>query len=300
MRPDKQLKIASETLFLYAPLAHRLGLYLIKSELEDLSLKYKEPEIYREITQKLAKSADIRKRFIRRFYAPIKKKLIEENFKFEISGRTKSVFSIWSKMQKKKVNYEEVFDLFAIRIVLDTPEETEKAESWKVYSIVTDFYHPNPDRLRDWISTPKLNGYESLHTTVMSPTGQWVEVQIRTLRMHEVAEKGFAAHWKYKGPKVKESNLDTWITRIREMLGDEDEDTIDFISDFKLNLFADEIYVFTPNGDLKSLPANATALDFAYEIHTQVGNRCSGVKVNRKLEPLSHKLRSGDQVDVIT
>jgi GTP pyrophosphokinase len=300
MRHDQQLKIASETQYLYAPLAHRLGLYLIKSELEDLSLKYKEPEIYKEITQKLAKSADIRKRFIRRFYAPIKKKLIEEGFKFEIQGRTKSVYSIWSKMQKKKVTYEEVYDLFAIRIILDTPEESEKADCWKVYSTVTDFYHPNPDRLRDWISTPKLNGYESLHTTVMSPTGQWVEVQIRTQRMDEIAEKGFAAHWKYKGPKVKESNLDTWISRIRELLGDEDEDTLDFINDFKLNLFADEIYVFTPNGDLKSLPSGATALDFAYEIHTQVGNRCSGVKVNHKLKPLSHKLRSGDQVAVIT
>jgi GTP pyrophosphokinase len=300
MRHDKQLKIASETQYLYAPLAHRLGLYLIKSELEDLSLKYKEPEIYQEITQKLAKSADIRKRFIRRFYAPIKKKLIEEGFKFEIQGRTKSVYSIWSKMQKKKVDYEEVYDLFAIRIILDTTEESEKAECWKVYSIVTDFYHPNPDRLRDWISTPKSNGYESLHTTVMSPTGQWVEVQIRTERMDEVAEKGFAAHWKYKGTKEKESNLDTWISRIRELLGDEDEDTLDFINDFKLNLFADEIYVFTPNGDLKSLPAGATALDFAYEIHTQVGNRCSGVKVNQKLEPLSYKLGSGDQVEVIT
>lgn len=300
MRHDKQLKIASETLYLYAPLAHRLGLYLIKSELEDLSLKYKEADIYKEITQKLAKSADIRKRFIRRFYAPIKKKLNEEGFKFEILGRTKSVFSIWSKMQKKKVNFEEVYDLFAIRIILDTPEENEKAECWKVYSIVTDYYHPNPDRLRDWISTPKVNGYESLHTTVMSPTGQWVEVQIRTQRMHEIAEKGFAAHWKYKDHKAKESNLDIWISRIREMLNEEDEDTLDFINDFKLNLFADEIYVFTPNGDLKSLPANATALDFAYEIHTQVGNRCSGVKVNQKLEPLSHKLRSGDQVNVIT
>ena len=300
MRHDKQLKIASETLYLYAPLAHRLGLYLIKSELEDLSLKYKEPEIYKEITLKLAKSADIRSRFIRRFYAPIKKKLIEEKFSFEILGRTKSVFSIWSKMQKKKVDFEEVYDLFAIRILLDTTEENEKAECWKVYSIVTDFYHPNPDRLRDWISTPKLNGYESLHTTVMSPTGQWVEVQIRTRRMHEVAEKGFAAHWKYKDLKAKDSNLDTWLTRIREMLSEDDEDALDFISDFKLDLFAEEIYVFTPNGDLKSLPVNATALDFAYEIHTQVGNQCSGIKINQKLEPLSHKLKSGDQVEVIT
>ena len=300
MRHDKQLKIASETMYLYAPLAHRLGLYLIKSELEDLSLKYKEADIYKEITLKLEKSAEIRKRFIRRFYAPIKKKLIEEGFDFEIAGRTKSVFSIMQKMRKKKVDFEEVYDLIAIRIVLNTSNESEKAECWRVYSIVTDFYHPNPDRLRDWVSTPKINGYESLHTTVMSPTGQWVEVQIRSQRMHEVAEKGFAAHWKYKDNKAKESNLDTWISRIREMLNEGDEDTLEFISDFKLNLFADEIYVFTPNGDLKSLPSEATALDFAYEIHTQVGNRCSGVKVNHKLEPLSHQLRSGDQVEVIT
>lgn len=300
MRHDKQLKIASETLYLYAPLAHRLGLYLIKSELEDLSLKYMEPDIYKEITLKLAKSADIRSRFIRRFYAPIKKKLKEEGFNFEILGRTKSVFSIWSKMQNKKVDFEEVYDLFAIRILIETDEEDEKTECWKAYSIVTDFYHPNPDRLRDWVSTPKLNGYESLHTTVMSPTGQWVEVQIRTRRMHEIAEKGFAAHWKYKDHKAKDSNLDTWLSRIREMLSEDDEDALDFISDFKLDLFAEEIYVFTPNGDLKSLPVNATALDFAYEIHTQVGNQCSGVKINQKLEPLSHKLKSGDQVEVIT
>jgi guanosine-3',5'-bis(diphosphate) 3'-pyrophosphohydrolase len=300
MREDKQLKIASETLYLYAPLAHRLGLYLIKSELEDLSLKYKEAEVYEEITQKLAKTATIRSRFIRRFYAPIKNKLQEEGFDFEILGRTKSVFSIWSKMQNKKVPFEQVYDLFAIRIILNTQVENEKAECWRVYSIVTDFYHPNPDRLRDWISTPKLNGYESLHTTVMSPTGKWVEVQIRTQRMHEIAEKGFAAHWKYKDSKSKESNLDVWISRIREMLSEDDEDALDFISDFKLNLFAEEIYVFTPNGDLKSLPAEATALDFAYEIHTQVGNQCSGVKINQKLEPLSHPLKSGDQVEVIT
>ena len=300
MRYDKQLKIASETLFLYAPLAHRLGLYLIKSELEDLSLKYKEPEVYSEIQQKLEKTADVRQRFIRRFYAPIKKKLQTEGFDFEIAGRTKSVFSIWSKMQSKKVTFEQVYDLFAIRIKLNTDLSNEKAQCWKVYSIVTDFYHPNPDRLRDWISTPKANGYESLHTTVMSPTGKWVEVQIRTVRMHEIAEKGFAAHWKYKDGKVKDTNLDVWLTRIREMLSEDDEDVLEFISDFRLNLFADEIYIFTPNGDLKNLPVHATALDFAYEIHTQVGNHASGVKVNEKLVPLSSKLRSGDQVEVIT
>jgi len=300
MRHDKQLKIASETLYLYAPLAHRLGLYLIKSELEDLSLKYKEAESYKEITEKLEKTSEVRKRFIRRFYSPIKKKLKEDGYKFEIKGRTKSVFSIWNKMQIKKIDFEDVYDLFAIRIILETPPASEKAECWKVYSIVTDFYHPNPDRLRDWISTPKINGYESLHTTVMSPTGNWVEVQIRSKRMDEVAEKGFAAHWKYKDLKAKESNLDTWLARIREMLTEGDEDALDFINDFKLNLFTDEIYVFTPKGELKSLPVGSTALDFAYEIHTQVGNHCSGVKVNRSLKPLSHILKSGDQVSVIT
>jgi GTP pyrophosphokinase len=300
MRYDKQLKIASETLFLYAPLAHRLGLYLIKSELEDLSLKYKEPEVYNEIQFKLEKTADVRQRFIRRFYTPIKKKLQEEGFDFEIAGRTKSVFSIWNKMQSKKVSFEQVYDLFAIRIILNTEIENEKSQCWNVYSIVTDFYHPNPDRLRDWISTPKANGYESLHTTVMSPTGKWVEVQIRSRRMHEIAEKGFAAHWKYKDGKVKDSNLDVWLQRIREMLNEDDEDVMEFISDFRLNLFADEIYIFTPNGDLINLPARATALDFAYEIHTQVGNNASGVKVNEKLVPLSSVLKSGDQVEVIT
>lgn len=300
MRYDKQLKIASETLFLYAPLAHRLGLYLIKSELEDLSLKYKEPEVYKDIQEKLQKSSDVRQRFIRRFYAPIKKKLKEEGFDFEISGRTKSVFSIYSKMESKNVSFEQVYDLFAIRIILNTDIENEKSQCWKVYSDVTDFYHPNPDRLRDWISTPKANGYESLHTTVMSPTGKWVEVQIRSKRMHEIAEKGFAAHWKYKDGKVKDNNLDVWLERIREMLKEDDEDVMEFISDFKLNLFADEIYIFTPNGDIINLPTNATALDFAYEIHTQVGNNASGVKVNEKLVPLSSELRSGDQVEVIT
>ena len=300
MRYDKQLKIASETLFLYAPLAHRLGLYLIKSELEDLSLKYKEPEVYNEIQLKLQKTADVRQRFIRRFYTPIKKKLQDEGFDFDIAGRTKSVFSIWNKMQKKQVSFEQVYDLFAIRIILNTDLENEKAQCWKVYSIVTDFYHPNPDRLRDWISTPKANGYESLHTTVMSPTGKWVEVQIRTQRMHEIAEKGFAAHWKYKDGKVKDNNLDVWLERIRETLNQDDEDVMEFISDFRLNLFADEIYIFTPNGDIINLPANATALDFAYEIHTQVGNHASGVKVNEKLVPLSSVLKSGDQVEVIT
>lgn len=300
MRRDKQLKIASETRFMYAPLAHRLGLYAIKSELEDLSLKYTEPEIYGEITGKLKKTQAVRTRFVNRFTLPIKRALEASGFRFEIKGRTKSVYSIYTKIQEKHVPFEEIYDLFAIRIIIDTPIDQEKADCWKAYSIVTDYYKPNPDRLRDWISTPKANGYESLHTTVMSPTGKWVEVQIRTRRMDEISEKGFAAHWKYKEGKNQESGLDSWLTRIREMLENTSGDTIDFINDFKLNLFADEIFVFTPKGDLISLPQGATALDFAFEIHTQVGSSCLGAKVNNKLVPLSHPLRSGDQVEVIT
>lgn len=305
MRPDKQLKIASETLFLYAPLAHRLGLYAIKSELEDLSLKYKEPADYEEITQKLRTTKAVRQRFISRFILPIKRALTEQGYTFDIKGRPKSVYSIWNKMRKKNVTFEEVYDLFAIRINVDIPFEVEKAECWKVYSIVTDFYRPNPDRLRDWISTPKGNGYESLHTTVMSPTGKWVEVQIRSKRMDEIAEKGYAAHWKYKDAKANGKDpggLDGWLARIRELLENTEErdDALDFIDDFKMNLFADEIYVFTPNGDLKTLPKGATALDFAFDIHTQVGQHCLGAKVNHKLMPLSHVLKSGDQVEIIT
>lgn len=300
MRRDKQLKIASETRFMYAPLAHRLGLYAIKSELEDLSLKYTEPDIYNEITGKLKKTQAVRTRFVNRFTLPIKRALEASGFRFEIKGRTKSVYSIYTKIQEKHVPFEEIYDLFAIRIIIDTPIDQEKADCWKAYSIVTDYYKPNPDRLRDWISTPKANGYESLHTTVMSPTGKWVEVQIRTRRMDEISEKGFAAHWKYKEGKNQESGLDAWLTRIREMLENTSGDTIDFINDFKLNLFADEIFVFTPKGDLISLPQGATALDFAFEIHTQVGSSCLGAKVNNKLVPLSHALRSGDQVEVIT
>lgn len=300
MRRDKQLKIASETRYMYAPLAHRLGFYSIKSELEDLSLKYTEPEIYNDITAKLKKTQAVRTRFINRFTLPISRALESSGFKFEIKGRTKSVNSIYNKIYQKHVPFEEIYDLFAIRIIIDTSLEQEKADCWKVYSIVTDYYKPNPDRLRDWISTPKANGYESLHTTVMSPTGKWVEVQIRTRRMDEISEKGFAAHWKYKEGKNQESGLDVWLTRIREMLENTNSDTIDFIQDFKLNLFADEIFVFTPQGELKNLPQGATALDFAFEIHTQVGSTCLGAKVNNKLVPLSHQLRSGDQVEIIT
>ena len=300
MRRDKQLKIASETLYLFAPLSHRLGLYSIKSELEDLSLKFTEPEIYEEINLKLKKTQAVRTRFINRFSLPLKRALDKEGFNYAIKGRTKSIFSIYNKIKNKNIAFEEVYDLFAIRIILDSRPEQEKADCWKVYSIVTDFYQPNPDRLRDWISTPKANGYESLHTTVMSPTGKWVEVQIRTERMDEVAEKGYAAHWRYKESRDGESGLDSWLSRIRDMLESNDDTALDFIDDFKLNLFSDEIFVFTPKGDLKTLPKGATALDFAFEIHTQVGLSCIGAKVNHKLVPLSHPLKSGDQIEIIT
>jgi GTP pyrophosphokinase len=299
MRRDKQLKIASETLFLYAPLAHRLGLHAIKSELEDLSLKYKEPEKYDEIILKLKKTQEVRTRFINQFSSPIKKSLEEKGMKFEIKGRPKSIYSIWNKMDKKNVTFEEVYDLFAIRIIIDTEEEDEKAACWKAYSVVTDFYQPNIDRLRDWISVPKANGYESLHTTVMSPTGKWVEVQIRTDRMNEIAEKGFAAHWKYKEGGA-ESQFDKWINQVRELLESHEDDALDFLDDFKLNLYTDEIFVFTPNGDMKNLPRGACSLDFAYSVHTQVGDKCLGAKVNNKLEPISYQLKSGDQVEILT
>lgn len=299
MRPDKQQKIASETLYLYAPLGHRLGLYNIKSELEDLCLKYKEPEVYREIEIALAKNKAVRTRFINRFTLPIKRALEESEFDFEIKSRTKSIFSIYNKMLTKNIPLEEIYDVFAIRIILESEEEDEKSTCWKAYSIVTDNYQPNPDRLRDWVSTPKTNGYESLHTTVMSPGGKWVEVQIRTRRMDEIAEMGYAAHWKYK-ESASEHALDDWITRIRETLKNPDPNALDFIDDFKLNLFSKEIFVFTPKGELKNLPQSATALDFAFEIHTEVGAKCIGAKVNHKLVPLSTELNSGDQVEILT
>jgi len=301
MRYDKRLKIASETLFLYAPLAHRLGLYSIKSELEDLALRYKEPQIYAELEEKLEKTKDIRNRFIRRFINPIKDALENEGYKYEIKARTKSISSIWRKMQKKGIPFEEIYDVFAVRLIVDVPEEAEKAAVWRIYSLVTDFYQPNPDRLRDWISTPRANGYESLHTTVMSPTGKWVEIQIRSKRMDEIAEKGFAAHYRYKESNAGETKFDRWITEIRDLLETtEGGSALDFIDEFKLNLFADEIYVFTPKGNLRVLPNGSTTLDFAFDIHTQIGEKCLGAKVNNKLVPLSHQLKSGDQVEIIT
>ena len=299
MPRDKQLKLSSETVYLYAPLAHRLGLYTIKSELEDLSMKYMEGETYQFIKKKLNEKKAEREKFISDFIEPVWKVLSDQGMEADIFGRPKSIHSIWNKMKKKAVPFEEVYDLFAIRILLDSPVENEKADCWKAYSIVTDLYRPNPDRLRDWISSPKANGYESLHTTVMGPKGQWVEVQIRTKRMNEIAEKGFAAHWKYKESST-DSGLDLWVQKVRDMLKNPESNALDFLDDFKMNLFSDEIFIFTPKGALIQLPLNATALDFAFEIHSDVGASCIGAKVNHKLVPLNHRLHNGDQVEIIT
>ena len=300
MKKPKQLKIASETLYLYAPLAHRLGLYAIKTELEDLGLKFTKPEVYKAIAEGLQATKEERNKYITKFCKPLRTKLKENELYCSIKGRPKSIFSIRHKMVNKGVNFDNVFDKFAIRIIVESSQENEKSDCWKIYSIVTDFYKPNPDRLRDWVSTPKANGYESLHTTVMGDDGKWVEVQIRSKRMDDIAEKGYAAHWKYKQEGSKENSLDEWINNIRELLENPESNALDFIDDFKLNLYAGEIYVFTPNGELKTLPKKATALDFAFSIHTDVGLKCMGVKVNGKLVSLSHQLGSGDQVEVIT
>jgi GTP pyrophosphokinase len=299
MPRHKQLKIASETIYLYAPLAHRLGLYAIKSELEDLSMKYLEPDTYKYIATQLNEKKAERNAFIKSFVEPINDILAEQGLIANVYGRPKSIHSIWNKMKKKSIPFEEVYDLFAIRIILDSSPESEKADCWKAYSIVTDLYRPNPDRLRDWVSSPKGNGYESLHTTVMGPKGQWVEVQIRTQRMNEIAEKGFAAHWKYK-ESSNDNGLDQWIQKVREMLSNPESNALDFLDDFKMNLFSDEIFIFTPKGALLQLPLGATALDFAFEIHTDIGAKCIGAKVNHKLVPLSYKLQNGDQVEIIT
>ncbi len=300
MRADKQLKIASETKFLYAPLAHRLGLYSIKSELEDLALLYSDPEVFRKIETNLKSTQDVRNRFIRRFVHPIKETLIQEGYHFEIKARTKSIYSIWRKMHNKGIPFEEVYDVFAVRIIVDCPFEQEKSDCWRIYSIVTDYYQPSPDRLRDWISTPRANGYESLHTTVMSPQGKWVEVQIRSKRMDEIAEKGLAAHYKYKESNSEESKFDRWIAEIRDLLESSDSNAMDFVNEFKANLFAEEIYVFTPKGELRVLPYGSTILDFAYDIHTDIGDKCIGAKVNNRLVPLSYQLVNGDQLEIIT
>lgn len=301
MPRHKQLKIANETIYIYAPLAHRLGLYQIKSELEDLYLKFTDKESYESITEKIRFSKDIRDRFIRQFIRPIKEEISRLGYKFEIKGRPKSVYSIWNKMQKQNVAFEEVYDLFAIRIILDAEDEQEKAACWQVYSVVTDFYQPNPDRLRDWISTPRANGYESLHSTVMSSRGQWVEVQIRTKRMDEIAERGYAAHWKYKEKgSDSDAGLEAWINQVREILEQDNSSALEFVDDFRSNFFHEEVFAFTPKGDLVTLPSGATALDFAFDIHTEVGYHCLGAKVNQKLVPLNHRLRNGDQVEILT
>lgn len=302
MPRNKQLKIASETIYLYAPLAHRLGLYAIKSELEDLYLRFTDREAYFDIAQKIDASKAARTKFIKQFMMPINEALNRLHVNYEIKGRPKSIYSIWNKMRKQNIPFEEVYDLFAIRIIIDTPIEHEKPYCWQVYSIVTDFYTPNPDRLRDWISTPKSNGYESLHTTVMAKNGQWVEVQIRSRRMDEIAEKGYAAHWKYKDKDgtSHEHQLELWINRVRDMLEKNDYTALEFVDDFRGNLFSDEVFVFTPKGELKTLPNGSTALDFAFDIHTEIGARCIGAKVNSKLVPLNYVLKNGDQVEVLT
>ena len=300
MKREKQLKISSETVYVYAPLAHRMGLYNIKTEMEDLAMKYMEPEIYKEIAQKLAETKRERTKYINEFVKPIKEKLDKDHFDAEIYGRPKSIHSIWNKMKKKGVAFEEVYDLFAIRVILDSNPEKEKEDCWKVYSMITDEYTPSPERLRDWLSNPKSNGYEALHTTVMGPQGRWVEVQIRTKRMNEIAEKGLAAHWKYKEDASDESRFDKWFQQIREVISNQETDSIDFLQDFKTSFLAEEIYVYTPKGDVKMLPIGSTALDFAFSIHSAIGIKTIGAKVNHKLVPISHKLRSGDQVEIIT
>ena len=301
MPEDKQLKIASETLYIYAPLAHKIGLYNIKSKLEDLALKYTEPEVYNDILLKLEESKEKQDLYIKEISKVLSKALNKEKIKYEIKGRPKSIFSIRRKMQNQGVTFDEVYDKFAVRIIYKSEEKNEKFIAWKVYSIVTDHFRPNPTRLRDWISAPKSTGYEALHITVMGPKGRWVEVQIRSERMNEIAEKGYAAHYKYKqGEKENDKNLENWIGKLQEVIENPESNAVEFVEQFKLNLYAKEIFVFTPNGDLKSLPKNATPLDFSFSIHTEVGMKTRGAKVNGKLVPLNHVLKSGDQVDIIT
>ncbi|WP_194768350.1 RelA/SpoT family protein [Tamlana sp. I1] len=300
MRPDKQDKIASETLYIYAPLAHRIGLYNIKTQLEDLSLKYTEPDVYNDILHKIKESKEEQDLYIKDFSEVIKNALDKENFEYSIKGRPKSIFSIRRKMLAQGVSFDEVYDKFAIRIIYKSEIPDEKFLAWKIYSIVTDHFRPNPMRLRDWITSPKSTGYEALHITVMGPKGRWVEVQVRSERMNEIAEKGYAAHYKYKNNSEKEDSLESWINRLQEALESTEINAVDFVEQFKLNLYSQEIFVFTPNGDLKSLPKGATSLDFAFNIHTEIGMKTRGAKVNGKLVPLSHVLETGDQVEVLT
>lgn len=299
LKREKQLKIASETMYLYAPLAHRMGLYAIKTEMEDLSLKHTDPDLYKDIARRLSETKRERTRFIHDFIKPLKEELEKREFNFDIYGRPKSIYSIYNKIKNKGVPFEEIYDLFAIRIILKSPTEKEKSDCWGVYSAITDIYKPNPDRLRDWLSNPKTNGYEALHTTVMSSHGKWVEIQIRTERMHEIAEKGFAAHWKYKEGN-SDTALDEWLEKIHGVLSNPDNTALDVVNDFKHELFSDEIFVFTPKGDLKRMRKGGTALDFAFEIHSDVGKKCIGAKVNNKLVPLSHVVKNGDQIEILT
>ena len=303
MSDKGQLKIASETTFIYAPLAHRLGLYAIKTELEDLSLKYTQHTLYQDLKQKLSATKEQRNKYIRSIIRPLKQEFDELGIKYEIKGRPKSIHSIYSKMVSKKLEFEDVYDLFAIRIIIDSDPEDEKMDCWNVYSIITSIFKPNTERMRDWISIPKSNGYESLHTTVMGPKGQWVEVQIRSTRMDDIAEKGYAAHWKYKGKDENSkatNSLDNWIQQVREVLETQEGNALDFIDEFKMSLYADEVFAFTPKGMLKKLPQSSTALDFAFEIHTEVGAKCLGAKVNGKLVPLSYEVKNGDQIEILT
>ena len=302
MLPSKQYKIAGETLYIYAPLAHRLGLFAIKTELEDLAFKYEHPEAYNQIKQKIAESEESRQQIYNNFSKPIVAKLKEMGLEFEMKARVKSIYSIWNKMESKHIPFEEVYDLYAVRIIFKCPNEAdEKKECWAIYSVITDIYKLHPERTRDWVSRPKANGYKALHLTVMGPDGNWIEVQIRSEKMDEIAERGFAAHWKYKESNVEEdTELDKWIQTITEILESPDPNALDFLDTIKLNLFTSEIFVFTPKGDIKTLPQGATALDFAYALHSDIGNKCIGAKVNHRLVPLSHPLSSGDQVEVLT
>ncbi len=301
LREEKQLKIASETLYIYAPLAHKVGLYNIKTELEDLALKYTEPEVYNSILLKMKESHEEQNQYIEKISEILNTVLVKEIIKYIIKGRPKSIFSIRRKMQRQGVSFDEVYDKFAVRIIYKSGLKNEKFLAWKIYSIVTDFFRPNPTRLRDWISSPKSTGYEALHITVMGPEGRWVEVQIRSERMNEIAEKGYAAHYKYKqGDKNNDETLESWIGKLQDIMDNPEANAVDFVEEFKLNLYAKEIFVFTPNGDLKSLPKQATPLDFAFSIHTEVGLKTRGAKVNGKLVPLNYKLQSGDQVSIIT
>ena len=300
---NKQIKITGETIYLFAPLAYRLGLYPIKSELEDLCMKYRFPEEYARISALLEETADKRQEYIDRFCKPIIETLDKNNIKYDISGRVKSVYSVWTKMQRKQIPFEEIYDIFAIRIVFDAlPFPSEKTQCWQIYSSITDLYAPKQDRLRDWISMPKANGYEALHSTVMGPDGQWVEVQIRTRRMEEIAERGFAAHWKYKKATLSQNDdaFDTWLKKVRDALNSPTESAVEFLDNFKLSLYTSEITVFTPKGEQRQLPNGATALDFAYDIHTKVGDHAIGAKINHKIEPITKPLKWGDQIEIIT